>query len=94
MMCTYKFLALAFPFSLKSQMLQEVESYSSKSQKLVKGSLVNAFKVSLITNFSMPQNACFCKITCSHCGTSGKYKIVFPHIKGHNTDQMVYAQLN
>lgn len=94
-MCTYKFLALAFPFSLKSQMMQEVESYSSKSQKLVRGSLVNAFKVSLITHFSMLQNASVsAKLHAHTVEHQVNTKSCFPHIKDHNTDQMVYAQLN
>lgn len=95
MMCTYKFLTQAFSFPLKSQMMHEVESYSSKVANVSKASLVNTFKVSLITNFSVLQNASVSAKLHVHTMEHQVNTIsCFPHIKDHNTDQMVYAQLN
>lgn len=68
---------------------------AQKSQKLVKGSLVNTFKGSLITQLSVLHNASVSAK--SHAPTTEHQvntKSCFPHIKDHNTDQMVCAQLN
>lgn len=68
---------------------------AQKLQKFVKGSLVNTFKVSLIIKFSVLQNASVSAKLHVHTMEHQVNTIsCFPHIKDHNTDQMVYAQLN
>ena len=91
-MCTHKLLTLAFSFP---KCYKKLNLLAQKSQKLVKESLVNIFKVSLITNFSVLQNAsASAKLHAHTVEHQVNAKPCFPHIKDHNTDQMVYAQLN